>query len=612
MAQMDPSLFPTRGSKRRSTSIYASPARWSPPPVVYAPGGAILPPIVGQQVAQLPALPADTEMKAEDDYEEVEGEDGEEGDDYAPRHLIDSEAAPLVSGKRVRRPKAPPTLIVNTPKQLKKRRTGSYVPSDLAEAPLVAESGAAPVLPPLPGSAAIPGESNSLPALPPLASEALPGLPSIPSTSSGTETLPTTQDTAQQESTRVEVEHGSQQQPDKPTSDVPTSGAADPSRSQGVEASQPDFSTVSATDEPMDALSAVAAAIAAADRSAKSNGNPQVTGQQSSTQSSKPIEASSEKAQEQGEASNSTSSTSTNQVEIARLPSLPQAVVEEQDPTSPASKAAKSTPAAAATVSSQSAAESQDEPSTQEETTDEGAAAARRSSRRSGPPKWYDAAASPSIISQGYQPMLSGNGAAASPMHSSASPAVNQGQPIASGSRTRPPRASTSSNYGDSIDLPQASPSTPAPYGGLPLLPSFARHLEAQRAGAAGGAGGGASAEGSSSGAYGHGMIDYGNLQQAQGGQVYHQPLGAHDSNGSLHDMSMNSPGAQMPDFLQPSKRKRRRYPRGWQNPSDAMICANCHTDKSPLWRRNAQGAYECNACCKLSRFDSYILVLSN
>ncbi|GAA5966106.1 hypothetical protein JCM3765_002607 [Sporobolomyces pararoseus] len=582
MAQMDPALFPTRNSKRRSTSIYASPARWSPPPpgAVYTPGvpgGAVVPFLPGQQPAQLPALPNETGMKAEG--EEEEGAEHDQLDDeYAPRHLIDSDAAPIVSGKRVRRPKAPPTLIVNTPKQLKKRRTGSYTPMDYAEAYAYAQAQAQALaasqglpLPPLPGGPPPQDGSDRLPALPPIVppAEALPGLPQAPSTSA------TDNETARISPPR-DQESGSSNVEQQPVGDSASQEVRD------KEASQPDFSTVSATDEPMDALSAVAAAIAAADRSAKSGGAATSNGLQEagpSTESAQPPTPAQEpvapsqnaQQQEEGEVEGAK-----NVVEDVRLPQLPQSNEEEQTP-------APTTAEPQPTQESQEAGQS-----TQEDATDDSAASTRRSSRRSGPPKWYDAAGTPSNVPQGYHPGSShGNLSSMSP----ASPAFPQGYPVASGSRSRP------------LNEPsQGSNSSPAPYGGLPLLPSFARHLEAQRnGGAAGGAGGAAGGDGG----YGQGMIEY--MQTHGGAQAYGQPLGPHDSNSSLGQQDMSpyngSPAGQqglppMPDFLQPSKRKRRRYPRGWQNPSDAMICANCHTDKSPLWRRNAQGAYECNACC--------------
>ncbi|GAA5910796.1 uncharacterized protein JCM6883_000321 [Sporobolomyces salmoneus] len=617
---IDPAFFPSRNSKRRSTSIYASPARWSPPPVGASSsgGGIVLPLIGGQQAIELPALPGASieEMKLEEEGErgeQGEGEQEDDDDDYAPRHLINSDADLIVSGKRVRRPKAPPTLIVNTPKQLKKRRTGSFVPSDnlLSDSPLIVATASTQALPPLPGLPAT-SSSNTLPALPLLVPEALPVLPTPPPLPTSTMPGPSHDETVQDPVDNNEVAVDANEP-------VVENGEPEPSTSGGAQGeqppAQPDFSTVSATDEPMDALSAVAAAIAAADRSAKgANGSlPQDQDQDMAIDPA--LDESSHQAQEPEQVEENADD-SDHEVEAALLlPPLPQLN------NSSASKA--KSPVRATSQLPAAEPEQPEGEETQEETTDESAASKRRSSRRSGPPKWYDAATGPpSSVPHGYHSAAVPNG-----VSSSTSPS----QPVASGSgsasRPRATRASTSSNStskANESNLLEPLPSTPtapapapAPYGGLPLLPSFARHLEAQRTG---GGGGGASAYPSTpvsngaigGGAHGAGLFDYMQPHEATTtprsattNQSFLPALTTHDSNSSFgqQDMSLDSPqqgdlSAGEPDFLQPSKRKRRRYPRGWQNPSDAMICANCQTDKSPLWRRNAQGAYECNACC--------------
>ncbi|GAA6010718.1 hypothetical protein JCM11491_002912 [Sporobolomyces phaffii] len=583
--QVDPALFPTRNSKRRSTSIYASPARWSPPPGTYAPGtvGALVAAYTGPQQGQLPALPgALPELKAEDEDELDE--------DYAPRHLIDSEANPVISGKRVRKPKAPPTLIVNTPKQLKKRRTGSFAPSDVADGSLAGASSVTQGLPPLPSTG-----SPALPALP-LASEALPGLPQVSSEIVEGDSGLTHADEARAEGSTIET----------PVNDVIS--ATGPT--------EPDFSTVSATDEPMDALSAVAAAIAAADQSAKSgavNENARAAAGPSTDLARTDVSQSqaggtvtrtvgSGQKPEGGDAGDADDGSSSREVEAALLPQLPQgAVASPSGPTSKRKSAARTVPKLEESYDAQ--------PYQDDAVDDENSSSTRRSSRRSGPPKWYDAAAGPnSSHGQGYHPASYGTPTQTpgyDPRQGSPSTENLQSTPGASGGRTRPQRA-TPSTYADP---------SPAPYGGLPLLPSFARHLEAQRAGAGGASAStssgaaGAPDGGATPGADAQGMVDPAQSPETaqHAGPTFNPALAAHDSNGSIGqpEMSDHSPagsvgpaGAAVPDFLQPSKRKRRRYPRGWQNPSDAMICANCQTDKSPLWRRNAQGAYECNACC--------------
>lgn len=621
LAQIDPSLFPTRNSKRRSTSIYASPARWSPPPG----GDAVVPLIEGEPPTALPALPTAATTKAEEDQDEDDFDE-----DYEPRHLIDSDAVPIVSGKRVRRPKAPPTLIVNTPKQLKKRRTGSYVPSDMAEASIIvatAHTTPSQALPPLPVPPTNP-DPDSLPALPPLVSDAQPSNPS-PSTHSvpreegeavPSETFgaPAAGPDAPNAAAPVAVEQEVARSPEVSTAAHFAPANPPPDRAQ--DPSELDFSTVSATDEPMDALSAVAAAIAAADRSAKANALNEASrdGRAEDASETEQVNAAPPnggEARQPAERSIEASADSDVEVKAALIPPVSSTTAVAARPTSPAR-----TPSQASAATPMDHDEGQ---TTQEEATDDAGSSKRRSSRRSGPPKWYDAATGPpSSVPHGFHPVSNGANFESTP----APAAVESSQPSTSTSRrTRQPRASTSSSSrggGANSNLYEPPPSSsPAPYGGLPLLPSFARHLEAQRAGAIGGgaaAGGMTVSLDSPHGGYGQGMVDYMQAHEAaqRAGQSFNPALVAHDTSSSLGhapDMSLNSPGGAggggglpapppVPDFLQPSKRKRRRYPRGWQNPSDAMICANCQTDKSPLWRRNAQGAYECNACCQSRR----------
>lgn len=643
---INPAMLPTRNSKRRSTSIYATPARYSPPPMPYNPlaGHSSIDSIPEQQQLALPPLPLPAEalpampdlppVPALSDSNHAMEEDGDPNDeDYSPAKLIDSEQNLLVTGKRVRKPRAPPELIINNPKQLqatKKRRVGSYVPYDMGESPLVGTSESAAEtngfaatqgLPPLPlppsTSTALPDlpiDSGSLPLLPPNGAGALPPLenssprrvevPSEPKPRSDSAPSTAHQSPIAKSSSPAKEEQAVETAPAQPIESAP---AASPAK----EPSAPDFSTVSATDEPMDALSAVAAAIAAADHSRKQANQGGASSQpQEPIQSSKVPETSSTKA--------------AVPVEVP----APRAPAQANPPSDPVevNKRLNNSIQASSQAARDSSPGGGSTAAADESTED-----SNRPVRRSARPKRFSTplGGSPGVGSPGFGfPPLGGY-----PSYPAAAPPPPQNPSF------RPPpmqaRASSSRltldhqpipdfnqhlidpNLAPTIQAAQgvqqhqqqqqqnaSAPSTPgqapaaAPYGGLPLLPSFARHLQAQRTGGAEEGGGGASY---------NPMVDYMRAHESAQRPPAQPFDAADDSDASGQQSASNTNGINngdiLPDFLLNStKRKRRRYPRGWQNPSDAMICANCSTDKSPLWRRNAQGSYECNACCKSSR----------
>ncbi|GAA5928195.1 uncharacterized protein JCM15063_003815 [Sporobolomyces koalae] len=661
-----------RGPRRRSTSMYASPSgRWAERDSAKSSSAAI----IGAETIALPALPSTV---AEEEPAKVEEEDDE---DYAPRHLIDSDVAPILSGKRVRKPKVAPTLIVNTPKQLKKRRTGSHVPSDVPEGSVaVSTDPTSQALPPLPDS-----DTNALPELP-VASESLPVLPAPAEASADSEPGPVNDvpPPSQEETTprsvfvlpgdkssATPVNDALEQDPEQEQQNVPEPDAPEPAIESSTEMQQdqpqqaeeiavaqdfaseqdnstlplgPDFSTVSATDEPMDALSAVAAAIAAANQNARQQAEAAAANVAASSGASAYVEgAYSHEGTVPGVADSAATEFAgfepiSHEQAYEQLPQLPddsQAVVHDKDDEDYVDESAKPKRGNRnASKAARAAAAAQD---VSPESTPDGSSSRRpkRASRKSAiftpVPDSPELPQPPSITAMGGHPMFTAPDLSGSALGLDTLPNMDDPNAVAQvtqqatpSGRTRQPRASSSKKArssraaADALDPDFVDPdlavstkraqnaangaastsSAPAPYGGLPLLPSFARHLEAQRNGASD-----TSGPDAAYGGYNPNLVDYDTPQR-----------NAHlfDMSGvSEADLSFDSPAGSpapaaaasngspsVPDFLQPSKRKRRRYPRGWQNPSDAMVCANCQTDKSPLWRRNAQGAYECNACC--------------